>query len=128
MFIKAVAVWFSFAALAIMNGALRDMVISRWAGEQGGHVISTFLLCILIFAVTWLTIDWIGPLSGTDTLLIGALWLGMTLAFEFMAGHYLFKTPWEKLLADYNLARGRIWPLVLVTTLLAPWLARLSRR
>jgi hypothetical protein len=47
----------------------------------------------------------------------------LTLAFEFLAGHYLFGHPWATLLADYNLARGRIWLLVLVATLLGPVLA-----
>jgi hypothetical protein len=47
----------------------------------------------------------------------------LVLAFEFLAGHYLFGTPWSELLADYNVMRGRIWPLVLVTTFVAPYLA-----
>jgi hypothetical protein len=128
MLIRAAAVWFSLAALAITNGALRDLVLTRRLGAQGSHIVSTLVLCSLIFAVTWLTIDWIGPHSDAEAFLIGALWLGMTLAFEFLAGHYLFKTSWDRLLADYNLARGRIWPLVLVVTLLAPWLAGLGRK
>jgi hypothetical protein len=44
----------------------------------------------------------------------------LTLAFEFLAGHYLFGDPWERLLAEYNVARGRFWVLVPITTLLAP--------
>jgi len=44
----------------------------------------------------------------------------LTLAFEFLAGHYLFHNPWSRLLEDYDVARGRIWILVLFTTLLAP--------
>jgi hypothetical protein len=53
------------------------------------------------------------------------LWVALTLAFEFLAGHYLFHKPWAALLADYDLSRGRIWILVLVATLLMPlWLAR----
>ena len=51
---------------------------------------------------------------------IGAGWVVLTLAFEFLAGHYLFANSWERLLADYNVAQGRIWILVLITTLLAP--------
>ena len=46
----------------------------------------------------------------------------MTLAFEFGFFHYIMGVPWEILLADYNVAKGRIWPLVLAADLLAPWL------
>jgi hypothetical protein len=40
--------------------------------------------------------------------------------FELLAGHYVFGNSWEKLLADYNLFRGRIWVLVLIVILFAP--------
>ena len=50
-------------------------------------------------------------------------WVALTLAFEFLAGHYLFHNPWDKLLADYDVWHGRIWPLVPIVTLLAPVIA-----
>jgi len=59
----------------------------------------------------------------TNAIMIGILWILMTVAFEFLAGHYLFGTSWEKIIADYNIARGRIWILVLVATLISPILA-----
>jgi hypothetical protein len=57
-----------------------------------------------------------------------AVWLLLTVAFEFLAGHYLFGHAWDRLLADYNLAGGRIWVLVLATTMFAPLAARWLRR
>ena len=51
----------------------------------------------------------------------------LTLAFEFLAGHFLFRNTWERLLADYNLAQGRVWILVLVTTLVTPVLVHAAR-
>jgi hypothetical protein len=50
---------------------------------------------------------------------VGIAWLLLTVAFEFLAGHYLFHNPWARLLEDYNVFRGRIWVLVLLTTLVA---------
>jgi hypothetical protein len=41
-------------------------------------------------------------------------------AFELLGGHYLFNRPWAVLLADFNLAAGRLWVLVLAATLLTP--------
>ena len=51
----------------------------------------------------------------------------LTLAVEFLAGHFLFRNTWERLLADYNLAQGRVWILVLVTTLVTPVLVHAAR-
>jgi hypothetical protein len=73
--------------------------------------------------VTWSTIAWIRPRSLADAWRIGLLWLALTLAFELLAGHYVFDAPWSRLLADYNLLRGRIWILVLITTFAAPVIA-----
>jgi hypothetical protein len=58
---------------------------------------------------------------------IGVLWVTLTLAFEFFAGHYVFGTPWRQLRVAYNVARGRIWVLVLITTVIVPWLAAHGR-
>ena len=59
--------------------------------------------------------------------LVGFLWLSLTLMFEFGVGYYLFHRPWEHLIADYNLARGRVLILVLIVTLKAPFLAATAR-
>jgi hypothetical protein len=91
-------------------------------------VLSTLLRCAAIFAVAWLAIRWIGPGSSGRAWVVGACWLSCTLAFEFLAGHYLFRQPWETLLQDYDVGHGRLWPLVLVTTLAAPpWAAWVRR-
>ena len=127
MYTQAVVIWFAILVVAIANGAARVDLLIPWFGEELGHVLSTLSLCLLIFAVTWASIAWIGVSSRNDALRIGALWLAMTVAFEFLGGHYLFGTPWPQLLADYNIVRGRIWVLVLVTTAVAPLLAAYAR-
>lgn len=129
MLLRASAIWLAILILAIANGALRESLISPHTGPRIGHVLSTILLCCLIVAVAWLAIPWIAPGTRSRALAIGGWWLMLTLAFEFLAGHYLFGDPWQKLLADYNIARGRIWLLVPIVTLFAPlWAQYLHTR
>lgn len=72
-----------------------------------------------------LTIPWLGPRAVHQALLIGTVWIILTIAFEFLAGQYLFSNSWTRLLADYNLLRGRVWVLVPLATLLGPlWFSR----
>ncbi|MGV9011918.1 MAG: hypothetical protein ACOH13_04935, partial [Flavobacteriales bacterium] len=85
------------------------------------HWISTAMLCTFILLATWAGLKWLAPQDLRDAWRIGFFWTALTIAFEFGAGHFLFKHPWSKLFADYNLLNGRIWVLVLITTLLAPW-------
>ena len=118
--IRPVIAWFGLLIVAVVNGGIREAWIIPLTGELAGHAISTVMLCAAILAFAWLVSGWLHPASSKQALQIGVVWLICTLAFEFLAGHYLFGTPWERLLADYNVFRGRIWVLVLITTLLAP--------
>jgi hypothetical protein len=118
--VRAMIVWAGILVLAILNGGLREGVITPAWGPTTGHVLSTLLLIGAILAVTVLTIRWIGPGSTIRAVWLGFLWMGLTLAFEFLAGRYVFGATWESLLADYNMLAGRIWPLVPLTMLFAP--------
>lgn len=71
-------------------------------------------------------LPWIRPDNLRDAIAIGLAWLVVTLAFEFGFGRARGK-PWAELLADYDVLKGRIWVLVLVTTAVAPYLAARAR-
>lgn len=58
--------------------------------------------------------------SATQAIAIGTMWLTLTVAFEFLFGHYVMKNPWSRLLYDYNILEGRIWILVLIWIAIAP--------
>ena len=120
MILRAFTVWGLLLVLAVLNGGVRDTWLTPRLGDTAGRALSSVLLSLLILLATWLTIRWIGPRTGGQALGLGALWLLLTLAFEFGAGRYAFGKSWSDLLADYDLSRGRIWILVLVVTLLAP--------
>lgn len=123
MLTKAIAIWLVIMVLAVLNGAMRQGLLAPRFGQQAGHVISTISLCTLILVVAWLAVRWMGAASWRDAWLVGGVWLALTLAFEFLAGHYIFGEPWKKLLAAYDLLHGQIWLFVPLTTLVAPMLA-----
>jgi hypothetical protein len=119
---RALAVWCLLLVLAVLNGGVRDTWLSPALGDPIGRAISSILLSLVILLATWSTIRWIGPRTARQAMTVGALWVGLTLAFEFGVGHYGFGRSWAELLADYDLLRGRIWILVLLTTFGAPLL------
>jgi hypothetical protein len=114
------AVWLGLLLLAIANGAFRVSVLNPLKGEPVGHILSTLMLSAIILFMGWWAISFIRPASEIDAWKVGLLWVGSTLAFEFLAGHYLFGHSWSRLLADYDVLRGRVWILVLLATFLAP--------
>ena len=118
--LKAVGIWFVLAVVAVANGIARQALLSPHMADLPAHQISTATGSVLIFLTTLALIPWLG-IRGTGQLLgIGALWLGMTVAFEFGFGHYVASHPWERLLADYNILRGRVWILILAVIFIAP--------
>ena len=123
MFLRAVVIWFLVLIFAIANGFVRERFLIPQFGDQTGHVLSTLLLSTAVLISILATARWVGFSTISQALSIGLMWVMLTLAFEFGAGHYLFGAPWEKLLADYNVPNGRIWPLVLLTELVSPVLA-----
>lgn len=120
MITRAFVIWCALLVVASLNGWVREAFLVPRAGDVAGRALSTLSLSILILILTSVTISWIAPRSAQQAWAIGVLWVALTLAFEFLAGHYLFHNPWDRLLQDYNIARGRIWILVLVTTLVSP--------
>lgn len=108
---------------AIINGTLREKLISPRLGPKTGHVASSIVLCAIIPWVAWISIVWIGARQSRDGWLVGLVWLTLTIAFEFLAGHFLFKSSWNELLSDYNIAQGRIRIFVPIIMLMASWCA-----
>jgi hypothetical protein len=127
MLARAFGGWVLILLVAVINGGIREALIIPRTNEAAGHAISTISLCAAILVMSWLIIGWIRPTTVRAVWRIAAMWVALTLAFEFLAGHYLFGTPWRQLLADYNIFRGRTWVLVLITTAIAPWLSQSER-
>jgi hypothetical protein len=125
--LRGLLVWLLLLVLAFLNGGLRELLLIPNTGDLAGRALSTVILSAAIVVLTWLTMPWVAPTTARDALALGAVWLALTLAFEFLAGHYLFGNPWERLLEDYDVLRGRIWVLVLITTALAPLLVSRAR-
>lgn len=122
MLIRALFAWLGLLVLAVGNGAWRESTLIPRFGPTAGHQLSTVALSALILGAGWPLTRWVAPTGDQEAWLVGGIWLGLTLVFEFLGGHFVFGRSWSELLADYDLTRGRIWPLVLIVTTLAPWL------
>lgn len=119
---KSLLVWLGILALAIANGALREAVLIPQLGQLAGLVVSGVLLASLIVAVSYVALPWLRATQASQLMAIGLGWLVLTLIFEFSFGMLQGKS-WPVLLAAYTFTGGNIWPLVLLVTACAPWLA-----
>lgn len=127
MWIRAMTIWLLLVVGAIANGTFRVAFLEPALGMEAAHVVSSLLLCVIILVVSWATLSWIRVPTARQAWMVGTLWVGSTLVFEFGFGHWISGKSWETLLADYNIMAGRIWILILVTTFTAPRLVQRLR-
>lgn len=121
---RAAAVWALLAILMIAQGWVREQWLVPRMGELAAHQASSLSACGILLLTAFWTLRWLGCLhAARRQLAVGALWLGLTVAFEFGFGHFVAGHSWARLLADYDLLAGRLWVLVLLTTFTAPRIA-----
>ena len=114
--------WLPMVLIAVGNGALREAWLVPRFGELHARQISTVLL-IALFALYIGLVVRIWPIaSGRQAAAIGLAWLALTLAFEFALGRFVSGLSWRQILAEYDLAAGRLWALVPLWVALAPYL------
>lgn len=124
MLIRYVCAWFILMIAAMGNGLMREAWFKDVLGDLHAHQASTLTLIILLGAIVWvMQREWPLP-SRTLAWRVGFIWLGMTLAFETLFGHYVAGHSWERVFAEYDLVAGRVWLLVLVWILFAPVIIR----
>ena len=117
---RYVLAWIPMPFIGIINGIIRQYGYKNLVGEQTAHQISTLTGIILFGLYVWfLTFNWKIQSAG-QALVIGLIWLSLTVSFEFLFGHFVMKNAWSTLFHDYNILEGRLWMLVLVFITLAP--------
>lgn len=113
--------WLVLLLVAVINGGLRDFTYGRHVSELLAHQISCVIGIALFAVVISQYVRRWSPASAREAWFIGAFWMVLTVAFEFLFFHYVAGHSWEALLANYDLASGRLWPLILLWVLVAPY-------
>ncbi len=118
---KYILAWIPMVFIAIANGALRQAWYGKYLSELHAHQLSTLIGALLFAVYIWVVMRYWKPVSAGQAMSIGLVWLGLTVAFEFLFGHFVMGHPWARLLQDYNLLTGRVWSLLLSWVAVAPY-------
>jgi hypothetical protein len=117
---KYLLLWIPMVFIAVANGVVREAWYGRHLSELRAHQLSTLTGVVLFGLYIWIVLGFFRPVSAVQALTIGLLWLGLTVAFEFVFGPYVAGHAWGRLFQDYHLLAGRVWVLVLVWLTVAP--------
>jgi hypothetical protein len=99
-------------------------------GELRAHQIGMTTRIVYIFALSYLFLRWNPNYTKRDLVHAGALWLGCTLAFEWLGSTLIQRRSVDDILIGWRVWEGYMWPYVLVTYAVANYVVGsiLSRR
>jgi hypothetical protein len=120
MILRYILAWFPMILIAIINGTIREVAYSKYLDELRAHQVSTATGVLLFGLYIWVLMHFWRFDSPQQALTVGFIWLGLTVAFEFIFGHYVVGHSWSELLTDYNILTGRLWIVVLIWITIAP--------
>jgi hypothetical protein len=104
-----------------MNASIRQLVFVKYMSELRAQQLSTLTLILLCSVYTWFVFPYMKVQNIKQSLLIGLVWVALTILFEFSLGR-LTNRSWSALLQDYNFISGRIWLIFLLSLFLLPYL------
>jgi len=103
---RAVAVWLLIIAAETVHGILRTLLLVPLVGDVPARQIGVPIGSILILAIALLFVRWIGARTTLQLLGIGLLWVVLTILFEIGLGRLVLGLPWDRIVEDYDIARG----------------------
>jgi len=87
------------------HGMVRELFIAPAIGDLRARQLGVLIGSVIVFAVAWLTARWLDARTRGLQLMVGALWVALTLTFEILLGRAIGAS-WERIASDYNPARG----------------------
>ena len=121
--IKAIGIWLVFVISAILNGVFREKVLVPAIGTSIALPLSGVILAALVFLVTLMLVPFINSSESTVYFVIGFLWVGLTLSFEFFFGRFVAGKSWPEIMQVLNVKKGDLFIFVLAITAVSPWVA-----
>jgi hypothetical protein len=115
--IKVILMWLCFIPIPFINGTLRETWYKKKVNELWANIIGVKFLSLSFLIYTYLFFAKnLNSLSFGQMTKFGFIWLIMTVVFEFGIGLVTGKD-FKYMLADYNIFKGRLWPVFLVVVL-----------
>jgi hypothetical protein len=118
---KAALGWLLLFVVMFANGAIRVVALQPQLGEERARQAASLSGVVLVLIVSRLFVRYAREARSSQLFWVGVAWLTGTVTFEFVFGHFVSGQNWNTLLADYDITRGRLWSLILVSVCLGPW-------
>lgn len=118
---RAALTWMVMMLVETGHGIVREVFIAPSIGALRARQLGVLVGALLVVLIAWAFARWLGAGTRRSQLAIGAFWVALTLTFELALGRAM-NLGWDRLLSDYNPARGGFMLLGLAVMFAAPLL------
>lgn len=122
LLLKALVIWVVIALAEIAHGIARTLLLAPRIGKLRSDQIGVFSGSLIILAISWFLVPWLGTNQSSDLALVGAVWVVLMLTFEFTFGRRYLRLPWDRIIANYDLRRGGLMGFGMLFLFFAPLL------
>lgn len=123
VYLRGLAIWVIIILAESLHGIARTLLLEPYVGDYKARQIAVFTGSAVILAIAVLFVQWLRAKNASELILVGVLWLCLTVAFEILLGRGILKYSWERMASDYNLFKGGLLPIGLLILTLSPLLA-----
>ena len=120
--LKATGIWLVLVLMAMINGLIREKVITPIIGPQISLPVSGVILSILIFMISYFLIPLIREKNRQVFIYIGLYWVALTLSFEYLLGYFIMGKSWTEINQVFAITHGNLFIIVLLISAVSPWL------
>lgn len=120
MILRAVLIWLAIAVAEVLNGIGRVRFLNPRVGDRRARRLAVFTGSVIILAIAWFAVPWVGARGTGERLVVGAVWLALMLAFDVGFGRLVFRASWDRIAADFDLRRGGLLGLGMLILFAAP--------
>lgn len=122
--VRAFVVWLLIIFAESVHGALRQALLEPVVGDFRARQVSVFIGAGIIVAITFVFVRWLKASRVSQFVLVGVMWVILTVGFEMVLGRFAMDLSWERIASDYNVVEGGLLPFGLLVMLFAPLCAR----
>ena len=120
---RGLVIWLLIMIAESVHGIIRRLMLEPLIGDGRARQFSVFTGVLLIFVITLMSIRWIRLTTTAQLLLLGFLWVMLTLAFEFLVGMFAFGYSLDRISEDLDPRRGGLMGFGLIFMLVIPLIA-----
>ena len=121
-FRRAIALWFLLIAGTLLLGAFRSALTKQSLDPKFVLQLADLAGAALVLIATFYLVEKLETRSTRDLLLVGAIWVVLTVLTEVLFHRFVMHDTWGNIFLDYDLLSGRLWLVVLAALFLGPFL------